>query len=222
MAKKQYYKVVNTKIGHYGFYYKVGLNVDPFPRPLEYIPSCGFGALYFTDAENLSSFALTGDSIAWVTPASKVKADGVKWKAHKLNVTKILPFKKALPLIPGLCPNDYSSFGVKLTPKQVIQSEQFSLEDKLDWLMDYGESPLALILANKGDKKFMKLVKEREFEFDEGDVRKLLDNDLPDLINQDTLRALAWDFKYHKKSKKLMITLIQRFPELVINALADI
>lgn len=99
-VEKQYYKVINPK-GHHGFMYKLGLNVDPNPRPLKEVGSCSQGALYFTDKENLPGFRGYGTMIGWITPKSPAKLDqqGDKWKAHSIEVTKMLPIKDALPLI---------------------------------------------------------------------------------------------------------------------------
>src|ERR1041385_4122206 len=112
-TKKQYYKVVNTKNGHHGFFYKKGLNIDPNPTPISEVGDCSPGALYFTDAKYLASWANYGDKIAWITPASKVVSNGDKWKAKKVVVTKLLPIsKQTLEKIPGLSPQDWKTFDI--------------------------------------------------------------------------------------------------------------
>lgn len=118
----QYYKVVNPN-GHHGLVYHVGLNVDPSPRPLRTVGSCQSGAIYFTDKENLLSFMMYGNMVAWVTPESPVKKDeqGDKWKAHKINITKILPVKEALAIIYGDSYDDlykaYTICGITISKK---------------------------------------------------------------------------------------------------------
>jgi len=65
----KYYKVVNSKLGHHGIFYKEGKNIDP----LDFNPSgdCEEDGIYFTK-EDIFSFWSYGDSIYEVTPISKI------------------------------------------------------------------------------------------------------------------------------------------------------
>jgi hypothetical protein len=186
--KKQYYKVINTKNGHHGLYYKLGINIDPSPTPLEQIRSCGAGAIYFTTAENLPSFAGYGDKIAWVTPISKVKVDGNKLKAHRIKITKILPFKDALPLIKEILLTDYEEFEVDVKPELIIKDKKIPVISKLEWLEnnDYDKFIIKLFLQNKNDKGLLGIFEN--YGWSNKDLLELSRAGLGNLIEWDQLR----------------------------------
>jgi hypothetical protein len=103
----QYYKIIDTKEGHNGFFYKLGINRDPNARPLNRVGSCEPGALYYTTAEYLHEFLQFGKSIAYITPIGEIKPDTPaytnKWKSSAVRVTKIVPLTaNSLYDIPGL------------------------------------------------------------------------------------------------------------------------
>lgn len=159
-TKKQYYKVIDTKDGHHGYKYKMGINTDPHPVPLDQIGSCDAGALYFTDKENLADFRNFGTHIAWVTPISEVKDDFKKYKAHTIKITKILPMEKALPLIfkgEGLY-DAFDNFCLNV-PVEVI--EGLSVAKRMDYIMEmFSDSEIEKYLKSKdGDSAFTKSLK---------------------------------------------------------------
>ena len=88
-----FYKILRSDLTHNGFTYKVGLNVDTVP--FNPSGSCQSGGLYYTDIENLFGFLCFGDLIAdIVIPVyAKTYADPQKdkWKADKLEITRITP-----------------------------------------------------------------------------------------------------------------------------------
>jgi hypothetical protein len=156
--RRQYYKVINPK-GHNGLKYKLGINTDPNSRPLQKVGSCEMGAIYFTDAEHLSGFRNYGTLIAWVEPVSRIKPDeGNKWKAHTINITKMLPIKDALPLIYGKKPAElvksYESFDIEV-PNDLMQKlslkEQYARCCSTDWKK--------FVRRNENNPKFVRFLK---------------------------------------------------------------
>lgn len=91
----EYYKILNERMNHNGFIYKLGLNVDT----KEFKPegSCQEGGLYFTTKEHLFRFfefgiyiadiSLCADSLLYKDPR------GDKFKANKFIITKITLIK---------------------------------------------------------------------------------------------------------------------------------
>lgn len=94
-----YCKLLNEKMNHYGFQYKLGLNIDTE----EFNPSdsCKKGGLYFTTKEHLHKFFYCGIYVAEIEIPSdaRVYADpsSDKWKADKLIITKIIPVEEYDP-----------------------------------------------------------------------------------------------------------------------------
>lgn len=184
MAKKvQYFKVINTKQGHHGFFYKLGLNVDPNPRPLSLVGDCEEGALYFVTAEHLRYWADYGDKIAWITPRSEIKTDGPKFKAHKLEITKMLPFKDALPLIPEIPYESYGVFGVKVTEEMILGNSSLTLGKKFEYLDEFGFSRIKFLLAHKKDKEFLRYVDRLQVDWNAFELKILVENNLWELIH---------------------------------------
>ncbi len=89
-VKEKYYKILNERLNHNGFQYKLGLNIDHMP----FIPrgSCEAGGLYFTTKEYLYKFLHYGCYIADVSipEDAKVYKDpgGDKWKADKIIIER--------------------------------------------------------------------------------------------------------------------------------------
>ena len=202
----QYYKVIDTKHGHHGFFYKLGINSDPNPRPLSSIHSCSPGALYFTTLKNLSRWAECGDSIAWITPISPIKKDedssSEKWKAHTVKVTKILPIKQAVPLLKGLTANDYDSFDMGLTEKMVMESD-WTPGEKLDWLMDNDKSPVKLLLENHSNSKFLLNVSHLDYDWSVSESKTLVKAGLHKVIGYEGVSNLVRNDEY--KTLKLLV-----------------
>lgn len=196
--KVQYYKVINTKDGHHGLFYKVGITEDPRKRPLGEIGTCESGAIYFTNAEYILRFDHYGDSIAWVTPISRIKLDegGNKWKAHKIKITKILPIKDAIRFIRGISIDSYESY-VKITVKEVLESSRWDAIQKFNWLRNDHETMVAkFLVSNKRNRKLIAHAKSYDIEWSSSDVKLFLENGLEELVNIDTIRNLFYDEKY--------------------------
>lgn len=189
----QYYKVINVKNGHHGYHYKLGLNVDPLAKGrIEDVGFCQPGAFYFVTADYLIDWTEYGSHIAWVTPVSEVASDFDKFKAFRINVTKILPFEKALPLIKEIPLSEWEDFGVEITAKQVVDSDM-SLMEKFEWLFDKDEYDKAfkLIIDNKTDRKFMRELIAEQLDWTVDEAKKLIKEDLMDLITTlPTIREL--------------------------------
>lgn len=213
---KQYYKLVDTVHGHHGMFYAVGLNVDPNPvKPIEEVGSCEAGALYFATLDQLAAFTNYGDSIAWVTPKSKVVRDSGKYKAHKILITKLLPIKKAIPLLvkEGMNPEDAESFGYKFTAQEVMRSKYFSFRRKLDWLASHGKSQelMDLIYKNRNNKDAMKTVQQSYIHFSIREIRILVDRGVDQALTSLEISKLliARDYKrlaklIHKDPKRYL------------------
>jgi hypothetical protein len=199
MSKKkepQYFKVISDR-GHHGVIYQLGLNVDPIARPLKEVNSCGPGAIYFTTAEFISEFSGYGNKIAWVTPKSAVKKDecGDKWKAHKIEITKILPVKEALALIPGMKPEDYGRFGIDLTNKFVMEHPRWSNVEKFQWLYEgtrENSGVANFLIKHKADKSLLKFAKKQYINWDAKDVVKLVNAGLTEILHDDDVRELCY------------------------------
>lgn len=213
MASKQYYKVINPR-GHYGLVYKLGENVDPNPVALNKIRSCGAGAIYFTDKENLKEFSWHGTMIAWVTPLSPVKMDeeGDKWKAHKINITKMLPIKDAIPLIWKTSKeryNAYMRFSVDISSDLL---NQFSTEMQCALIFEKDNTTAKrrkFLQANSGNKKLIafltKIVTGRRYpaHYDDDFIKIwLIENGVS--LFKFTGTALAELWKYNRKFRKLL------------------
>lgn len=196
----QYFKVVDTRKGHYGFFYKLGINTDPNPVPLNQIRFCGKGALYFTTLEYLSIWAENGDSIAWITPVSTVMKDddyqNIKWKAHSVNVTRILPFKKALPLLlKELTVSDYENFGLNITEKMVMESSS-DLVEKLQWFLDEGKSPMKFLVEHQKNAKVISHLVNQDYDWTISEVKALLKAGLHRVIGYEAVCTLVRNDEY--------------------------
>lgn len=216
MPKKQYYKIVDTQAGHHGFFYQVGLNVDPNPvEPIERVGSCRYGALYFVDIEHLPNWASVGDSVAWVTPRSKFVKDGDKYKAHKLEVTRLLPFKKALPILltEGLRITDAHLFGIKVTGKQILADQTLTPVEKLEWFLDNGKDPFPLVAKYMTDEKFMINLRE-ESNWTLSQCKRLIKMGADDALSTDDIIDLVRHDEY-----KLVASLINKNPKRYIDIL---
>jgi hypothetical protein len=95
----QFYKLLDSSLVHNGFTYKEGLNVDTVP----FNPSgaCQSGGLYFTTFEHVPRWkGINWTLIADVTlpPGANVYPEpcGTKWKADRLVLSNIRPFKSFL------------------------------------------------------------------------------------------------------------------------------
>ena len=158
----QYYKVINPA-GHHGLKYKVGLNTDPKALPLHLVGSCEEGAIYFTDKEHLLDFRGYGFLIAWVTPKSTIKPDKEnKWKAHTIEITKMLPFKEALPLIfsestPRELYKIFKSFNVDC-PEEILS--KLPLREQFELLSYRVVEKVNFIKKNQKDSSFLSYVKK--------------------------------------------------------------
>lgn len=223
--KVQYYKVIDIDGGHHGVYYKVGLNIDPNPIPLNQIRSCGAGAIYFTTAENLKYFTGHGSDIAWITPISKVQrdSDGNKWKAHKIQITKILPFDEALPLIKEISLLDYEEFGIEVDVEDILKTKSMSLEEKVQWLYDNDEEDKVLdfIMSNKTNKKLISYCKNNDIawgiSWSTEELKKIIDNKLLFLLSEDNIRDLLLD-----DETKLLKSLMKQDPDFFLNKVIDL
>ncbi len=141
----QYVKVLNTKHGHNGYKYKLGENIDPHSMladkktgiKLKDVDTCSPGAFYFVKPEELHHWVDSGDSIAWITPLSEVKPDPGpnfpnKFKAQKVNVTKILSFKQAEKWIKrNIKPTHWVDFGISPTIPEIQKNADLNGEEKL-------------------------------------------------------------------------------------------
>lgn len=79
-----YFKWINGYRQHYGFRYRLGLNVDNVP--FEPAGECRAGGLYFTNCENIHSFKSCGELLAKVIVPddARVWIESNKFKADKL------------------------------------------------------------------------------------------------------------------------------------------
>lgn len=213
----QYYKVVDTKNGHYGYFYKLGLNKDPLNIPLKDVRSCGPGAFYFTTQEHLSGWGRTGDSIAWITPISTVKKDhneaGIKWKAQTIKVTKILSIGEALPLLKSLTLEDYDNFGVTMSQKVVLESS-LALADKFEWLIDNSKPLMKFLEDNKDNNKFISWVAQTDFQWEIFELRAILKMGLEKIIGRDGLDNVIMENNW-----KLLHQLIELNPKKYLSML---
>lgn len=218
-SKTQYFKVVDMQRGHHGVFYKLGINEDPVKDiPIENVRSCGRGAIYFTKLENLHSFIGFGDHIAWVTPISKVKADedGDKWKAKKINITKILPLKEAaLLLFPDL--TELQHFGIYFSAREILESKTTPLDKKLEWLDDEGDSArfLKLVIENKNNKIVKNYV--IKYSWNTSQIRALIKEGLESFIHEDDFSDLVSDREY-----SVITNLIKLNPNKYIKWLVDL
>lgn len=217
-AKQQFYKVIDTKNGNYGLKYKLGLNVDPIARNLATIPSCAMGAIYFTTAKNIGDFAGRGDSIAWITPVGNFQQDGAKYRASKIKITKILPSKKAVFQIQGLSPEDYESFGVELSTKQVLSSRVFTNVQKIEHLYDtdrYSQI-FSLALKSSKDPEVISLLKDLAVEWNYREVKIIVKNNAPELINYDTVYSA-----FGETNRNFIKLLMQIVPDICTEVIID-
>jgi len=212
----QYYKVVDTENGNHGFFYKLGMNIDPKAVQLRFVGSCEPGALYFTKVESLASWVNYGNAIAWITPVSKVKKDSGenKYKAHKVRVTKILPFKKALPLIKGIGVDQCLGFGISL--KEIMKFSNISDEEKAFWLFrgkacTKGEFLMLKPLLKK--KSVRKIIAEKEYMiWSTHQTVEILNMGFGgELLNLSTLRELIY-----RDNKKLILEIFYKFPKKML------
>ena len=212
--KKQYYKVVDTKNGHNGFFYKVGINTDPNPVPLNEISSCGSGALYFIDGEHLRYWTNRGDSIAWVTPVGEMEEDWGKYRAHTLKVTKILPVAKALPLIPEADIETFKEFGVSVTLESILKEN--SIYVVADYMSDMNETDnlVKLLAMYPKNKKLIRMMKRWDIEWKAKNVKALLKLGLFKVIGENAVRELFYE-KEFKLLEELAIAMPKQFFQCV-------
>lgn len=221
-AKKpvQYFKVVNVDAGHYGLKYKIGINEDPNPIPLDKIPSCGRGAIYFTTAENLHYFNHYGSHIAWVTPISQIKADGEKFKAHKIKITKILPFALAIPLIKEIPITDWESFGINVTYDMIVNSKKLTMQQKFEWIDEDDDEKIAkFIIANKNSKELMSYIKKNRPGILSSQLLKLAEAGIYQIFedNDDYIYELINISGSYPKFKKLVMSNPDKYLKMVYN-----
>jgi len=81
----KFYKVVNSKKGHHGLFYKEGRNIDP----LDFNPkgNCETGGIYFS-REDIFAFFCYGDEVYEVIPISEIyenPGSPKKWKAKEVD-----------------------------------------------------------------------------------------------------------------------------------------
>jgi hypothetical protein len=200
--QKQYYKVVDLKHGHNGFFYKVGLNVDPHPRPLNQMDSCEPGALYFVEAKYLHDWSSKGMHIAWVTPVTQAQKDGEKWRAHEIHISKILPVEEAIPLIPDIHFEAYSAFDIDVS-LEVLLKKINNVVHVADYLTDKGdtENLVKLLALYPTHKKLLAYVKKYTIHWGAEDVEGLVKLGFTHLISSDTIQDLfyAKEFKLLEK-----------------------
>lgn len=91
MEQKTFYKILNADLNHYGFQYKLGLNIDD--KPFNHSGSCQSGGFYYTNKEHLHKYLSYGCYIADVVVPDDAQIyaepDNTKWKADKIIITKI-------------------------------------------------------------------------------------------------------------------------------------
>jgi len=82
----KYYKVVDSKRGHRGLFYKEGRNIDPLP----FNPSgnCRKGGIYFA-REDIFAFWDYGDEIYEVTPISEIYENPGRIKKWKCKIVDL-------------------------------------------------------------------------------------------------------------------------------------
>ena len=90
---KDLYRMLNPDMKHYGFQWRVGVNVDPLPWNPK--GSCLSGGLYFTTREQLPRYSLHphGDNFIGritVDDDEEVWQDGDKWKAHRVVLSDVV------------------------------------------------------------------------------------------------------------------------------------
>jgi hypothetical protein len=93
LRKTRLFRVIDTKNGHHGYTYKVGLNEDP--KEFGVRGKCVSGGLYFTNPQNLISFWNYGDRVAEVEipegePVFEVSSAGpLKYRAKRIIVSAL-------------------------------------------------------------------------------------------------------------------------------------
>lgn len=90
---KDLYRMLNPDMKHYGFQWRVGVNVDPLPWNPK--GSCLSGGLYFTTYDQLqfhASYPVDENWIGRITvdDDEPVWQDGDKWKAHKVTLSDVV------------------------------------------------------------------------------------------------------------------------------------
>jgi hypothetical protein len=93
LRKTRLFRVIDTKDGHHGYKYKVGLNEDP--EEFNVRGKCVRGGLYFTTPQNLISFWNYGDRVAEVEipegePVFEVTGDSsLKYRAKRIIISAL-------------------------------------------------------------------------------------------------------------------------------------
>lgn len=222
---EQFYKVINTKNGHHGLFYKLGINTDPNPIPLYRIPSCGKGAIYFCKRKWISKFADYGDSIAWISPVGKYIKDGEnypeKYKAHTINITQILPAKQALLLLPNVTLDEFSDFKEEISFRELVKSK-FPNHEIFDYIRggygdDYAEMLGKFVVSRKTDVKFIQYVQNENVTWEPFDTELFLKHGLTNLINAGAVQELLV-----KDEKEILEKLAKKHTKLFIELLGDI
>ena len=93
MINTIYYKVLHEDLIHYGFQYKLGLNIDT--REFNPSGSCKSGGLYYTNKEHIIDYFGFGVYIAEINiPVdAQIYKDPYSnaWKADKIIINKYYP-----------------------------------------------------------------------------------------------------------------------------------
>lgn len=218
---EQFYKVVNVVKGHNGYHYHIGINRDPLAAfyNLDEIGSCGAGAFYFVRAEHLSEWKDIGTHIAWITPKSKIRSDDNKFKAQVVEVTQILPFEEALPLIKEIPLTDWVYFDVPISKKMILEDKDLDNVEKFEMLAeDFPEDLYKFVIAHKTDKNLLKHVPFSSIEWEPKEIRGFIKNGLSCLIGEEELSLIA-----ENKDWKLLYDVImsdpQKYSKLLVNVI---
>jgi hypothetical protein len=88
----KYYKILRDDLTHFGFTYKLGLNVDI----LSFDPTgnCRPGGLCYTDLEHIVLYVKYGKNIAEVEPVGQKYEEKDRWKTDKLFIHSITPLQE--------------------------------------------------------------------------------------------------------------------------------
>jgi hypothetical protein len=88
-------KILNTKMKHYGYQYKIGINIDILP--FNPTGENSAGGLYFTNEENIHRFIDYGENVAYINILNNsliyLESDR-KYKADRFEITKIISLEE--------------------------------------------------------------------------------------------------------------------------------
>lgn len=182
LRKTRLFRIINTKDGHNGYMYKVGLNEDP--EEFSTTGGCVRGGLYFTNVENLASFWKYGDRVAEVEipegePVFEVHNDGpLKYRAKRIIISSLYKKGDIIDKLVemGLC---------RYTGGDNLQDDVLNGEIDLKYI-DLGRIHLSKVLCAKipAERKVELLKKCKELGKDMSYCTNNLDNDNISLVIQ--------------------------------------